>query len=74
MIGVSQSNLSRMESGAAWSAAQVSAACAALNCMPSDLMAESPPSELQRSVIAAMNDGDYMRAVEAVTAYFRTRV
>lgn len=72
-LGVSQANLSRMESGAGWSAAQVSAACAILKCNPSDLMMEVPPSEAQRRVLDALSDGDYMAAVQAVTDFFRVK-
>jgi len=71
LIGVSQPRLSQMENGAPWTAQHVSAACAALRCQPSDLMDESPSSELQARVIDAMNAGDYIAAIEAVTAYFK---
>lgn len=73
MLGVSQGNLSRMEAGAGWSAAQVSAACAILKCNPSDLMMEVPPSEAHGRVLNALTDGDYMAAVQAVTDFFRVK-
>lgn len=73
MLGVSQANLSRMESGAGWSAEQVSAACFILKCSPSDLMMETPPSEAHGRVLAALTEGDYMAAVQAVTDFFRAK-